>query len=266
MDLGLENKLALVTGAAGGIGSAIARGLCDEGCKTVFVDIDLEGLKKSIQGYENKASIEKCDITDRNDVASLFNKLESRYHSLQILVNCAAINSAEYIETIEDKMLNNILEVNIKGYIYTTIYAIPLMKKAGYGRLIYINSNSGLKASAGLPLYSASKYFNRGFSISAALELGKYGITSNSICPSDVYPEGDIEAKSWKNESLLRISFEKEGVNSLEELIKKRNNKSPIKRSCKVEDIKNLALFLASNKTGFINAQSIAVNGGSIPY
>jgi len=266
MQLGLRDKIAMVTGAAGGIGSSIARGLCEEGCKTIFVDIDEKGLRKAIKGYETNGIIEKCDITNRKNVSELFEKIASNFKAFHILVNCAAINSAEYIEDIKDEQLNKIFEINIKGYIYPTIYAIPLMKKTGYGRVIYINSNSGLKASAGLPLYSGSKYFNRGFAISAALELGKYGITSNSICPSDVYPEGEIAAKSWKNESLLKISLEKEGVKSLEELIKKRNNKNPMKRSCTVDDIKNLALFLASEKAGFINAQSIAVNGGTIPY
>ena len=266
MDLGLKDKISLVTGAGGGIGSAIARGLCEEGCKTIFVDIDSNGLERAIQGYEKEAYVEKCDVTDRKDVANLFKKIESDFGVFHILVNCAAISSAEYIEEIRDESLSRIIDINIKGYIYPTIYAVPLMKKTGYGRLIYINSNSGLKASSGLPLYSGSKYFNRGFAISAALELGKYGITANSICPSDVYPEGEIEAKSWRNESLLKISLEKEGVASLEKLINKRNSRNPMKRSCTVEDIKNLALFLASERAGFINAQSIAVNGGSIPY
>ena len=266
MDLGLNDKIAMVTGAAGGIGSAIARGLCEEGCKTIFVDIDTDGLKRATRGYKPSATEEVCDITNRKKVEDLFKRIITKFGTLHILVNCAAVNSAEYIEEIQDETLQKIFDVNIKGYIYPTIYAIPLMKKAGYGRLIYINSNSGLKASAGLPLYSGSKYFNRGFAISTALELGKYGITSNSICPSDVYPEGEIEAKSWKNESLLKISFEKEGVRSLKELIKKRNSKNPMKRSCTVEDIKNAVLFLASERAGFINGQSIGVNGGTIPY
>jgi NAD(P)-dependent dehydrogenase (short-subunit alcohol dehydrogenase family) len=150
--------------------------------------------------------------------------------------------------------------------------AIPIMKKGGFGRLIYINSGSGLKASAGLSLYSASKYFNRGFAISSALELGRFNITANSICPSDIYPQsqgnGDetLAPKSWTNESLLRISLEKEGVSSLEELIKKRNAKNPMKRSCTASDVVNLALFLASERAGFINGQSIGLNGGAIPY
>ncbi len=163
----------------------------------------------------------------------------------------------------------------MKGYVYTTKAAIPLMKKSGYGRLIFINSCSGLKASAGLSLYSASKYFDRGFAISAALELGKYNITANSICPSDIYPEfdkgasepgKDPGAKSWLTPSLVRISLQKEGVKTLEELIRKRNASNPMRRACTTDDVANLALFLASERAGFINAQSIGLNGGIIPY
>ena len=144
------------------------------------------------------------------------------------------------------------------------------MKKEGYGRLIFINSGSGLKASAGLSLYSASKYFNRGFAISSALELGQFNITANSICPSDIYPQGkgeeNLVPKSWMNESLLRISLEKEGVTSLDELIEKRNSKNPMRRSCTLNDVANLVLFLASDRAGFINGQSIGLNGGALPY
>ena len=75
-----------------------------------------------------------------------------------------------------------------------------------------------------------------------------------------------MEARSWKNEALLRISLEKENVKSLEEFIKKRNTRNPMRRSCKKEDVAWLALFLASEKAGFINGQSIGVNGGAIPY
>ncbi len=266
MDLGLEDKIAVVTGAGGGIGFSIARGLIKEGCKTVLIDIDRNKMEKVSKILKDKADIEICDVTKRDNVKQLFKKIEDRYKKTHILVNCAAVSKAGYIENIKDEDIDHILDINVKGYIYTTIYAVPLMKKAGYGRLIYINSNSGLKASAGLALYSGSKYFNRGFAISAALELGKYGITSNSICPSDIYPEGEIEPGSWKETSLLKITMEKEGVSSIEEIISKRRDKNPMKRNCSVDDVTNLALFLASDKAGFINGQSIAVNGGLVPY
>jgi len=287
MDLKLRDKIVLVTGAGSGIGAAIARAFCDEGAKTVYVDINTEGLKIAVTGYEKNGFPLECDVSERTRVGALFDTIKKRFGTLHILVNNAAVNTADYVTDLKEEDLDRIFNINIKGYIYTTMEALPLMKKTGFGRLIYINSGSGLKASAGLSLYSASKYFNRGFAISVALEAGKYNITANSICPSDVYPQdrypqalhpGDsdfhtanasdtaLQAGSWKNDSLLKISLEKEGASSLEELIERRTAKNPMKRSCTKEDITQLALFLASESSGFINGQSIGLNGGAIPY
>jgi NAD(P)-dependent dehydrogenase (short-subunit alcohol dehydrogenase family) len=268
VELGLSGKIVMVTGAAGGIGAAIARAFCAEGTTTVFTDIDGAGLAEAVKGFDPLGVPEICDVTKRDRVRALFNVLERRYGVLNVLVNCAAYNTGGYIEEIKEEDLEKVLNVNLKGYVYTTIAAVPLMKRAGFGRLIYINSTSGLKASAGLSLYSSSKYFARGFAVSAALELGKHGITSNSICPSDIYPEasGGPPAKSWMTESLLKVSLEKEGVGSLRDLIEKRRRANPMRRSCTREDVASLALFLASERAGFINGQSIGLNGGLVPY
>jgi len=266
MDLGLKDKIVLVTGAASGIGAKIARSFCEENSKTIFADINLKGLKTAVRHYERQATIIECDVSDRESVKKLFRTIKDRFGVLHVLINNAAVNTASYIVDINEDDLDKVININMKGYVYTTIEAITLMKLAGYGRLIYINSGSGLKASKGLSLYSSSKYFDRGFAISAALEAGRYNITSNSICPSDIYPEGNLKALSWTNESLLSISLEKEGVDTLEELIKKRTNSNPMKRSCRMEDVANLALFLASVKAGFINGQSIGLNGGALTY
>jgi NAD(P)-dependent dehydrogenase (short-subunit alcohol dehydrogenase family) len=202
-------------------------------------------------------------------VATLFEKVNERFACLHVLVNNAAVSPADYIVDIKEQDLQRILDVNVKGYVYTVVHAVPLMKKTGFGRLIFINSSSGLKASAGLSLYSASKYFDRGFAVAAALETGKHNITANSICPSDIYPEGENRSEvagSWNTESLIRVSLQKEGVASFPELMRIRRRKNPMRRSCTVRDVADLALFLASDRAGFINGQSIGVNGGSVPY
>jgi sorbitol-6-phosphate 2-dehydrogenase len=273
MDLGLNDKVALVTGAGSGIGLKIAQAFCKEGAITIFTDINEEALENAVQKHSEKVISINCDVTDREDVSHLFEEVGKRYGRLNILVNNAAVNTADYVMDIREEDLKQVLNINVKGYVYTTRAAIPLMIKSGYGRLIFINSCSGLKASAGLSLYSASKYFDRGFAISAALELGKYNITANSICPSDIYPEFDKNepgtytgAKSWLTPSLVRISLQKEGVETLEQLMKKRNASNPMRRACTTDDVANLALFLASERAGFINAQSIGLNGGIIPY
>jgi sorbitol-6-phosphate 2-dehydrogenase len=275
MDLKLKNKVALVTGAGSGIGLKIAQAFCKEGTKTVFTDINEGALKNTVQKHTGQAIYIQCDVSDREEVSRLFEEVGERYGRLNILVNNAAVNTADYIVDIREEDLRRLLNVNVNGYVYTTKAAIPLMKKSGYGRLIFINSCSGLKASAGLSLYSASKYFDRGFTIAAALELGKYNITANSICPSDIYPETDpnvnesgrqVGAKSWLTPSLVSISLQKEGVGTLEELMNKRNASNPMRRACTTDDVADLALFLASERASFINGQSVGLNGGIIPY
>ena len=266
MEIAHKNRVVLVTGAGSGIGAAVARAFCSEGAKTVFVDIDRDRLEQAIDCCGSLARPKQCDVSSRREVEKVFQEVERTYGLLHVLVTCAAVLEGGGVTEIEEESLERTIDINIKGYVYTTTYAIPLMRKAGYGRIIYLNSSSGLKASAGLPLYSASKYFNRGFAISTALEVGKDSITANSVCPSDVYPEGDLEARSWRDSSLLDISLEKEGVDTLEELIEKRREKNPMKRHCTTDDIVNLVLFLASEQAGFINGQSIGLNGGQLPY
>lgn len=266
MDLGLSSRIAIVTGAGSGIGAAIARAFCAEKVETVFVDIDGKGLEAAAKGLRRHAACKVCDVSEKDQVERLFSEIKREYGALHILVNCAAIGGAGWVCDLREETIDTVVRVNIKGYIYTTMQAIPLMKEAGFGRLIYLNSSSGLKASAGLPLYSASKYFDRGFAVSTALEVGAYNITANSICPSDIYPEGETGAKSWNDPSLLEISLFKEGADTLESLIEKRVKKNPMKRSCTLDDVAWLALFLASERSGFINGQSIGLNGGQLPY
>ncbi len=268
MELDLKNKVVVVTGAGRGVGAAVARSFCAEESKVVFVDRDPRGAA-ALEGYEDRATFTQCDVSDLAQVSALFEQVQARFGCLHALVNNAAVNSGDYVSDIKEQDFQRIIDVNIRGYVYTTMRAVPVMREAGYGRLIYINSGSGLKASAGLSLYSASKYFDRGFAVAVALETGRDNITANSICPSDIYPEGGdprTRAGSWTSESLLRVSLQKEGVSSLSELAAKRRQKNPMRRSCTVQDVADLALFLASKRAGFINGQSIGVNGGSVPY
>jgi NAD(P)-dependent dehydrogenase (short-subunit alcohol dehydrogenase family) len=268
VELNLENKVVVVTGAAGGVGAAVARAFCAEKSRVVFVD-RAPGGTGALEGYEDRGCFMRCDVSDPGRVTSLFEEVGERFGCMHVLVNNAAVGTAGYVEDIREQDLQRVIDVNIRGYVHTTMRAVPLMRRAGFGRLIYINSSSGLKASAGLSLYSGSKYFDRGFAVAVALEVGKHNITANSICPSDIYPEGDdprTRAGSWTKESLVRVSLDKEGVSSLEELMAKRRGKNPMRRSCTVRDVADMALFLASERAGFINGQSIGVNGGAVPY
>ena len=265
IDYGLSGKTAVVTGAAGGIGAAIAQALCREGVKTACLDIDGIGAQSIAEDCDGTARAWPCDVTSRDQVREVFRGVDEDFGGIHILVNNAAYVSAGFLEDFQEEQWTKTADTNMKGVLYTTLESVPRMRQARFGRLIYMGSSSALKASAGLALYSASKYFDRGLAITAALELGKHNITSNIICPSDVYPEGDNPAGSWQSPSLLEISLEKENVNTLEELKEIRRRRNPMKRHCTPNDIADLVLFLASRQAGFINGQSIGLNGGSLP-
>jgi len=96
-------------------------------------------------------------------------------------------------------------------------------------------------------------------------ELGMHNITANVVCPSDIYPESEYDAGSWKEPRLLAITKEKLGVSSLEEIRAKREASNPMRRSCTVEDVANFVAFLASERASFLNTQVIGINGGAIP-
>ncbi|MGQ9628903.1 MAG: SDR family NAD(P)-dependent oxidoreductase [bacterium] len=270
MDLGLSDKVAIVTGGGRGVGLGIALRLAREGCLVAVADIDFAGAKGAAETIESRVDGARAfpirvDVSDPEGVGAMVRDVVREFGTVHILVNNVGVTLPNWVEEITEDDFERTVEINMRGYVNCTRAVVPYMRSAGYGRLIYLGSSSGLKASAGLALYSASKYFIRGFAISAGLELGRYNITANVICPSDIYPDDFYRTGSWRDDRLIRISLEKEGARDFEELRAKRIAANPMRRACTVEDIADLAAFLASERAGFINAQTIAVNGGGIP-
>jgi sorbitol-6-phosphate 2-dehydrogenase len=166
-----------------------------------------------------------------------------------------------FIENVTEKDFKTTMDVNVKGAVYCSKAVSPYMRRQGYGRIINISSMSGVVGSAGLSVYSMSKFALRGLTHALGRELGQYGITVNAIAPTDIYETG-----SWsQNPSLYKVSMKKEGVKSPEELRQKRIEKIPVKRACTIEDVANLVVFLSSERAGFINCQTILLNGGLVP-
>ena len=269
MELGLRDKVAIVTGGGGGIGLGIAERLSKEGASVVVADVDIDKASRSVKRIRSHKADRviplQVDVADRESVSRMVEEAHRAFAAIHILVNNVGLTQANWIQDITDEDFEKTANINMKGYLNCTQAVIPYMKEAKYGRLIYMGSGSGLKASAGLALYSGSKYFARGLAISAGLELGKHNITANVICPADIYPDDDYATGSWNADGLVDVSLEKEGVKSLADLKTKRMEANPMRRTCRVEDVADLAIFLASERAGFINAQSIGVNGGNIP-
>jgi len=265
MNLDLKGKIAIVTGGGSGIGRGIALALAEEGVKIIIADIDVGRASTVVneieKKYEGKALDVETDVSNRKSVDLMVRRAVDKFGTVHILVNNAGVTIPNFIEDATERDIEKTVKVNIKGIIYCIKAVQPYMKRQRWGRIINMSSTSGVKGSAGLSVYSMSKFAIRGLTQALGLELGKFGITVNAIAPSDVY-----EAGSWRETPFLyEISMKKEGARTPEELRRKRIGKIPVGRSCTIEDIANLVVFLTSERAGFINAQTIQVNGGLLP-
>jgi NAD(P)-dependent dehydrogenase (short-subunit alcohol dehydrogenase family) len=265
VDMGLGNRVAVVTGAGRGLGAGIARALAGEGARVAVVDLNAQDARRVAEGLGDCALPVEADVTERRCACAMAQRVVEVFGRIDILVNNVGLSLVDWVEDIQDADIERTFATNMKSHLLCTQAVIGPMKAARWGRLIYIASGSGLRASAGLALYSASKYFIRGLGIAVGLELGQHNITANIVCPSDVYSDENDAPQTWLNPKLQAISMAKEGVSSFEALRAKRIASNPMRRSCTVRDVADLVTFLAGDRAGFINAQSIAVNGGGVP-
>ena len=265
MNLQLKDHPALVFGGGGGIGAAIARVLAAEGARVAVADRNGRAAETLAAALGGGAFGIACDLSERAQVQAAVGAVVERFGGLRIAVQAVGLTIANYLPDITDRDVDVTFNVNMRGSVWAAQAAVAAMKPGGYGRLLFIGSGSGMKGSAGLSVYSASKFFLRGLVHAVGLEVGPAGITCNIICPSDVYPEGDTPAMTWSDPTLLKISCAKEGAADLEALRKKRVAKNPARRACRADDVANLAAYLVSPLAGYINAQTIGLNGGGLP-
>jgi len=203
----------------------------------------------------------RTDVTCEKSVHSLVKQVVDRFGTVHILVNNVGVTIPNLIQDVTEEDMRRTIDVNIKGAVYCARMVYPYMKRQHWGRIISLTSMSGFIGSAGLSIYSMSKFALRGLTHALGRELGEFQITVNAVAPTDIYETG-----SWsENPSLYEISMKKEGVSSPEELRRKRIERIPVKRSCTVEDVADLVVFLSSEKAGFINCQTILLNGGLVP-
>jgi len=258
----LKGKVAIVTGAAGMVGAGIAKRFALEGTRVAAVDVDHDGVRRAAEEISSDTGGDVrpygADISSRGDVRRTVEEVVGRWSRVDILVNNAGVLRADFIEDLGEEDWELTLAVNGRGAVLCCQAVVPYMKRSGWGRIINISSNSGIKGSAGLHPYSFSKGGIIAFTQGLAAELGPFGITVNAVCP------GDIPSAGVWNEKLFRITMRKLGVSTREEVERRLAESVPLKRLCRVEDIANLVAFLASDQASYITGQAIAVNGGKI--
>lgn len=257
MEKALTEKVALVTGAASGIGLAIARAFAKEGANVVLSDLNGEAVRaaaKKLQDEGLQAAGVSCDVTDE---AQFRQSIETAVRScgrLDILVNNAGLQYVAPIEDFPTEKFELLVKVMLTAPFIGIRHAFPIMKRQGFGRVINVASINGLVGFAGKAAYNSAKHGVIGLTKVAALEGAAHGITVNALCPGYVdtpLVRGQLEdlAKT-RNVPLERV---------LEEVIYPL---VPQKRLLSVQEIAEYAVFLASDKGRGITGAPVVIDGG----
>ena len=255
----LQDRIAIVTGGAQGLGAAICHRLGHEGAHVVVADLNLEGAERTAaeieEGTDQHTLPVQVNVTDEDQVKAMVDRSVEEFGRLDILVSNAGVLFAEAVDEFPADKWRLVVDVNLYGYFLCAKHAARVMKAQRSGTIIQINSKSGKKGSYKSSAYAASKFGGIGLTQSIALELAEYGVRVNAVCPGNL-----LDSPLWVD-SLYAQYAKKWGI-SKEEVRQKYIDQVPLKRGCTYEDVTNVVLFLASDQASYMTGQAINVTGG----
>jgi sorbitol-6-phosphate 2-dehydrogenase len=259
MDKPLQDRIAIVTGGAQGLGEALCHRLAREGAHVVVADLNLEGAERVaadiVAQTDRRALAVQADVTDEDQVAAMVDRAVEEFGRLDILVSNAGILIAEAVDEFPADKWRAVINVNLFGYFLCAKHAARVMKAQRSGVIIQINSKSGKKGSYKNSAYAASKFGSIGLTQSIALELAEYNVRVNAICPGNL-----LDSPLWVD-SLYEQYARKWGITE-EEVRQKYIDQVPMKRGCTYDDVGNVVVFLASDQASYMTGQAINVTGG----
>jgi 3-oxoacyl-[acyl-carrier protein] reductase len=243
----LDGKTALVTGAASGMGRAIAREFLTEGAKVAFVDINADAVASEVAQHEAKNVLALSgDISQTDDVEKMVAEAITRFGQIDVLVNCAGIldGYATVLET-SDELWDRVMRINLKGAFLVSRAVLDNMVANGAGSIVNIASIAGLVAGGGGAAYTAAKHGIVGLTRQTTYDFGKAGVRANAICP------GAIET-----------AMTREILDSGDAAVMDIIRSVPAGRHGQPEEVAKLALYLASDESAFVQGSVIAIDGG----
>ncbi|NKB22527.1 MAG: glucose 1-dehydrogenase [Alphaproteobacteria bacterium] len=249
----LEGDVAIVTGAARGIGAAYAKALAAEGAKVVVTDIlDANNAVAAITDSGGAAIGVTCDVTDNTAVDALVAQTISEFGKIDALVNNAAIFaeiSHKRFEDIPDGEWAKVMQVNIEGVWRVSKAVVPHMRERQYGKIVNVASTTALKGTPMMLHYVSSKGAILAMTKAMAREVGEDNICINAIAPGLVVSDGLVEGGNWSDE-----------------WFDNNTNSRAFKRRAMPEDMVGTIVFLSSQEANFITGQTMVVDGGSVPH
>jgi 3-hydroxybutyrate dehydrogenase len=253
----VQDKVAFVTGAASGIGLAIAEALAGEGARVCLSDLREDAVKAAAAGIEGRghqAMGVACDVTSEPQLTAAIDAATRRWGRLDILVNNAGLQYVSPIESFPTEKWELLIKVMLVAPFMAIKHVLPGMKQRRSGRIINVASINGLVGFAGKSAYNSAKHGVIGLTKVAALEAAPFDVTVNAICPGYVDTPlvrnqlGDLART--RNVPLERV---------LEDVIYPL---VPMRKLLQVSDVSDYVLFLASDKAGGVTGQAVVVDGG----
>jgi 3-oxoacyl-[acyl-carrier protein] reductase len=243
-----KGQVAIVTGAASGIGLAISKKLLKEGADVVLLDINEEGLKTEFKNYKEKATLFPIDVTQQSLINETIEEVIHLFGKIDILINCAGITGVidglSHEVTSED--LHRVFELNFMSCFYTAKAVLPYMLKMNYGRILHMASIAGKEGNVRMLAYSSSKAALIGMTKVQGKEYAETGITINALAPA-----------------VIRTPL----VDGLtKEQVKYMTDKIPMKRCGTLDEASNLAAYIVSKQNSFTTGFTFDLTGGRTTY
>jgi 3-oxoacyl-[acyl-carrier protein] reductase len=249
---GVQDRVALITGAAQGIGAATAARLAAGGAKVAVADVNADAANATAQAIVadgGQAIGLACDVTDRDQVTAAVDAVVEQFGALHILVNNAGVLRDNLLFKMTDDDWTTVMNVHLRGAFLASQAAQKHMVAAKYGRIVSMSSTSAL-GNRGQANYATAKAGLQGFTKTLAIELGPFGITANAIAP------GFIET------AMTRATAERIGTD-IDAMRAAAEKGLPVRRGGVPEDIANAVAFFAGEEAGYVTGQVLYVDGGA---
>ncbi len=255
----LEGKVAVITGATGGIGRVAAKLFADQGANLALVDLDEAALREAVQAIGNeRASYTVADVTQPEQTKAYVNAAVDRWGGINVLLANAGIEGS--ISSIPDyplEVFDRVMAVNVRGVWLGIKYVVPVMSRQGGGSIVISSSTSGVTGTPGMSAYATSKHAVIGLARTAAIEGAPVGVRVNTVNPAP------IETRMMRSIEEMRVTSPGDSPETATQVKRSNAARIPLGRYGYPEEVAQVMLFLASDESSFCTGGVYMVDGGT---